>query len=178
MERFEEESTQSGFVLYQTEDGRTRIASRFENETVWLTQKLMAELFHKDVRTINEHIQNILAEDELDGHSVIRKFRITATDEGLPPGQRAAQESARCIFLHNGQTRLDDFLRFNDRAILPDAGKVTRNQADELAKQEYDRFAARRREQLEIEGARDTLQLLEANVKKLPVPRKSKSRTP
>ncbi len=46
-----------GFLLYQTEDGRTRIQCRFESETIWLTQKLMAELFQKDVRTINEHIQ-------------------------------------------------------------------------------------------------------------------------
>ena len=46
-------------ILYQTEDGRTRIQCRFEGETIWLTQKLMAELFQKDVRTINEHIQNV-----------------------------------------------------------------------------------------------------------------------
>jgi hypothetical protein len=71
---------QSSIILYQTEDGRTRIQCRFEAETIWLTQKLMAELFGKDVRTINEHIQNIFAEDELPEDSVIRKFRITAAD--------------------------------------------------------------------------------------------------
>ncbi|MCF7762530.1 MAG: virulence RhuM family protein [Verrucomicrobia bacterium] len=52
----------------------------FENETVWLTQKLMAELFGKDVRTINEHIQNVFAEGELVENAGIRKFRITAAD--------------------------------------------------------------------------------------------------
>jgi hypothetical protein len=67
-------------ILYQTEDGRTRIQCRFENETLWLTQKLMADLFQKDVRTINEHIQNIFDERELTPDSVIRKFRITAAD--------------------------------------------------------------------------------------------------
>ena len=71
---------QSEIILYQTEDGRTRIQCRFENETIWLTQKLMAELFQKDVRTINEHIQNVFAEGELSPESVIRKFRITAAD--------------------------------------------------------------------------------------------------
>jgi len=71
---------QSEIILYQTEDGRTRIQCRFENETIWLSQKLMAELFQKDVRTINEHIQNIFAEGELSPESVIRKFRITAAD--------------------------------------------------------------------------------------------------
>ncbi len=43
---------QSEIILYQTEDERTRVQCRFENETVWLSQKLMAELFQKDVRTI------------------------------------------------------------------------------------------------------------------------------
>src|ERR1035437_3910164 len=71
---------QSSIVLYQTADGRTRIQCRFEGETVWLTQKLMAELFQKDVRTINEHIQNVFEEGELSPESVIRKFRITAAD--------------------------------------------------------------------------------------------------
>jgi len=46
----------SEIILYQTEDGQTRIDVRVEGETVWLTQKIMAELFQKDVRTINEHI--------------------------------------------------------------------------------------------------------------------------
>ena len=71
---------QSEIILYQTEDGRTRVQCRFENETVWLSQKLLAELFDKDVRTINEHIQNIFDEGELVADSVIRKFRITAAD--------------------------------------------------------------------------------------------------
>ena len=70
----------SELILYQTEDNRTRIEVRLENETVWLTQKLMAELFQKDVRTVNEHIQNIFEEGELAPDSVIRKFRITAAD--------------------------------------------------------------------------------------------------
>ncbi len=71
---------QSSIILYQTEDGRTRIQCRFEDDTIWLTQKLIAELFQKDVRTINEHIQNIFVEGELAEESVIRKFRITAAD--------------------------------------------------------------------------------------------------
>ena len=67
-------------LLYQTEDGQTRLEVRLQDETVWLTQKRMAELFQKNVRTINEHIQNIFAEGELVPESVVRKFRITADD--------------------------------------------------------------------------------------------------
>lgn len=67
-------------LIYQTEDGQTRLEVRLQEETVWLTQKRMADLFQKNVRTINEHIQNIFAEGELVPESVIRKFRITADD--------------------------------------------------------------------------------------------------
>ena len=67
---------QSSIILYQTEDGRTRIQCRFENETIWLTQALIAELFQKDVRTINEHLVNIFDEGELIREATVRKFRI------------------------------------------------------------------------------------------------------
>jgi len=70
----------SELLIYQTEDGRTRIQVRLEDETVWLTQKLMAELFQKDVRTINEHIRNIYEEGELSPEATIRKFRIVQTE--------------------------------------------------------------------------------------------------
>jgi hypothetical protein len=345
----EEPLPNSEIILYQTEDGRTRVQCRFENETVWLTQKLMGELFGKDVRTINEHIQNVFAEGELVADSVIRKFRITAADgksyetqhynleviiavgyrvksprgtqfrqwatarlseyllkgftmddERLknPPGkghidyfdellerirdirsserrvylrvreilalaadyeptepetqvffqtiqnklhfaatgktaaeliaERAdaeqpnmglmawrtgvvrkgdvtiaknylredeieelnrivvmfldfAEDQARRkkqIFLRNWVTRLHDFLNLNERAILPDAGKVSREQAHQLAEAEYERFAARRRAALEAQGEADLLGLLDAEVKKLPKPKKPKPPKP
>ena len=63
-------------VLYQTEDGRTRVECRFVDETLWLSQALIAELFQKDVRTVNEHLQNIYEEGEIDERATIRKFRI------------------------------------------------------------------------------------------------------
>jgi len=63
-------------LLYQTEDGETRVEVRLQDETVWLSQKQLAELFQKDVRTINEHIKNIYEEGELLPEGTIRKFRI------------------------------------------------------------------------------------------------------
>ena len=71
------------FLLYQTADGQTRIDVRVEGETVWLSQRAMAELFQKDVRTISEHIRNIFAEGELQPDSVVRNFRIAAADGKL-----------------------------------------------------------------------------------------------
>jgi len=340
---------QSSIILYQTEDGQTRIQCRFENETIWLTQKLMAELFKKDVRTINEHLQNVFAEGELAEEAVIRKFRITAADgksydtqhynleaviavgyrvksargtqfrqwatarlseylvkgftmddERLknPPGpghtdyftellerirdiraserrmylrvreilalaadytpsdpetqaffqtvqnklhfavtgktapeliaERAdsdqpnmglttwksgvvrkgdvtiaknylheeeigelnrivvmfldfAEDQAlrrKQIFLENWQTRLDDFLRLNERGILPDAGKVSREQADAVAQREYESFEARRRVGAEEKAELDTLKQLEDQLKKLPKAKKPKRPKP
>lgn len=80
MKNLPDKAPRSDLLLYQTEDGRTRIQVRLENETVWLTQKLMADLFQKDVRTINEHIRNIYEEGELTPAATIRKFRIVQTE--------------------------------------------------------------------------------------------------
>jgi hypothetical protein len=72
--------SESSILLYTAEDGRIRIDCRFEEETIWLSQKLISELFDRDVRTINEHLNSIFSDGELDQNSVIRKFRITAGD--------------------------------------------------------------------------------------------------
>ncbi len=53
-------------VIYQSEDGKTKIQTTLENETLWLTQKNIAEVFNVTVATINEHIKNIYLEGELD----------------------------------------------------------------------------------------------------------------
>ena len=68
------------FLIFTQQAGEDGIEVRFEDESIWLTQKLMAELFNVDVRTISEHLQNIFESKELSQDSVIRKFRITATD--------------------------------------------------------------------------------------------------
>jgi hypothetical protein len=342
---------ESQLILYQTEDGRTRIECRFENESIWLSQALIAELFDKDIRTINEHLINIYDEGELEREPTIRKFRIVRTegsrevsreiehynlpailavgyrvrsargtqfrqwatarlseylvkgftmdDDRLknPPGgsstsaipdyfdellerirdirasekrvylrvreilalaadyqpahqqtqlffqtvqnklhfaatgktaaeliaDRAdalkpnmglttwkagvvrkgdvtiaknyltapeidelnsivtmfldfAEDQARRrkqVFLSDWQTKLDDFLKFNDRPILPDAGKVTREAADEKANQEYERFSEQRRAEIESRAESENINQLEDLAKKLSKPRKS-----
>ena len=344
----DKKTPKSSIILYQTEDGRTRIQCRFDNETVWLTQKLMAELFQVTAQNVTLHLKAIYAEGEMDeaatckeylqvrtegGRQIARalkhyslpvilavgyrvrshrgtQFRQWATarlneylvkgftmdDERLknPPGkghtdyfdellerirdirsserrvylrvreilalaadyspsdpetqvffqavqnklhfaatgktapeliaERAnsaqpnmgltawksgvvrkgdvtvaknylreheikelnrivvmfldfAEDQARRrkqIFLHTWQARIDDFLRLNERAILPDAGKVSREEADVIAEHEYDRFAARRRARIEDEAEADTLKQLEDEMKKLPKPKKRK----
>ena len=71
----------SAILLYRTEDDRTEIQVTLQDETVWLSQAQMAELFQKDVRTINEHIQNIYAEGELQKNPTIRNFRIVQIEK-------------------------------------------------------------------------------------------------
>lgn len=67
-------------LLYQTEDGRTRVECRFADETLWLSQKLIAELFQVTVPTVNEHLKNLYGEGELAQAATIRKFRIVARE--------------------------------------------------------------------------------------------------
>jgi len=68
------------FLIFTAQAGEDSIEVRVENETVWLSQKLIAELFGVDVRTVSEHLRNIFKDSELQEDSVIRKFRITASD--------------------------------------------------------------------------------------------------
>lgn len=341
-----EPQSHSDLILYQTEDGRTRLEVRLEGETVWLSLNQMADLFQRDKSVISRHIKNVFEEGELNPAATVAKsatvqaeggkqvtreiefynldviisvgyrvksqrgvqFRIWATqrlreyivkgftmdDERLknPPGkghidyfdellerirdirsserrmylrvreilalaadyeatdqetqvvfqtiqntlhfaatgktaaeliaERAdssqpnmgltawhggvvrkgdvtvaknylredeieelnrlvvmfldfAEDQARRrkqIFLRNWVTRLHDFLNLNERRILPDAGKVSREEAHQRAEAEYERFAARRRSALEAQGEADLLGLLDAEVKKLSKPPK------
>ena len=76
----------SNIIIYQTEDGNTKIETHLENETVWLTQAQMAELFGKSRVTITEHIGNVFKEGELDEKLVCRDFRHT-TQHGAIEGK-------------------------------------------------------------------------------------------
>jgi hypothetical protein len=114
--------------------------------------------------------KNYLREDEIEElNRIVVMFLDFAEDQARRKKQ---------IFLRNWVTRLHDFLNLNERAILPDAGKVSREQAHQLAEAEYERFAARRRAALEAQGEADLLGLLDAEVKKLPKPKKPKPPKP
>ncbi len=62
------------FLLYQTEDGQVKLEVRLQNETVWLTQQMIAELFQTTIPNISMHIRNIYAEGELTPKATIKKF--------------------------------------------------------------------------------------------------------
>ena len=76
----EKSATSSQILLYQTDDGHSRIEVRLENETVWLSQKLMAELFQTTKQNISLHTRNIFKEGELEETSVVKEYLTTAAD--------------------------------------------------------------------------------------------------
>jgi len=67
-------------IIYQTNDGKTKIDVRFEDETVWLTQAQLVELYQSSKANISEHIKHIFEEGELEKIAVVRNFRTTASD--------------------------------------------------------------------------------------------------
>src|SRR3989338_1002419 len=71
------------------------------------------------------------------------------------------------VFMKDWKQKLDDFLKFNDRSVLPHAGKVSRENADRLANEEYDQFEKERRIRLESEGEKDSMRQLEDGAEKL-----------
>jgi hypothetical protein len=72
--------TNKNIIIYTTNDGKTKIDVKLEEDTLWLTQSQMCELYQTSKSNISEHIKNIFEEGELSRDSVVRKFRTTATD--------------------------------------------------------------------------------------------------
>lgn len=83
----------SEFILYQTEDGASRIQVRLENETVWLTQRQLADLYQLNVNTISRHIKVIFDDGELKPEATVRQYRIVAPE--------AAREVERLVNHYN-----------------------------------------------------------------------------
>lgn len=93
----------SEIILYQTEDGITKIDVRLENETVWLTQAQMVELFQTTKQNISLHIRNIFEEGELQPHSTVKEY-LTVQTEGIRQVKRLTQfynldVDSRCQFI-------------------------------------------------------------------------------
>ena len=74
----------SDILIYRTKDNEIRIETRLKDETVWLTQDQMAMLFGKAKSTINEHIKNIYAEEELEENQTLKKFGISEFQQKAP----------------------------------------------------------------------------------------------
>lgn len=136
---------------------------RYQDESIWITQKMMAALYAVDVRTINYHIKKIFSDSELDEDSVIRKFRITAEDGknyntnhynlqmiiavGFKVNnQRAvrfrvwANQIVEKYTIKDWAERIDIFLQADDQAVLHDTGKITAAIAKAHAETEFEKY--------------------------------------
>lgn len=83
-------ATRSHFLVYQTEDGSLKIDVRLDDETFWLTQQLIADLFQTTVPNISMHVRNIFDEGELTFEATVKKF-LTVRREGKRKVQRALE---------------------------------------------------------------------------------------
>ncbi len=104
--------------------------------------------------------KNYLNENEIDE---LNRIVVMFLDYAEDQANRRKQ-----VFMSDWTTKLDEFLRFNDRAVLPDAGSVSREQADSKAESEYEKFSQRRREAIELQTEQDLIHDLEDVEKKLP----------
>ena len=112
--------------------------------------------------------KNYLKEDEIDE---LNRIVVMWLDFAEDQAKRRKQ-----VFMADWEQKLDEFLRFNDRKVLPDAGQVGKQEADEFAKREYGQFETRRREFKEAEGEAETIRQLEAAAKLLPAMKKGKKK--
>lgn len=136
-------------VIYSTENGKSKLEVLLENETIWLNQKQIAELYNKSKSTISEHIKNIFEEEELERDSVVRKFRTTASD-----GKNYDVEYYNLEMI------------IVNRDVLEDRGKISKKEADQKAKSEYEKYSKLRRIQKEKEAEREHFKSLESIAKK------------
>ena len=115
-------SSAAEYLTFVAAAGSGGVEAVYADESIWLTQKMMSMLYGVNVRTINEHLQNIFSDSELQQEAVIRKFRITASDN------------------KTSETRLNRFIAATDRKILQDAGKVTAEIARAHAESELEKY--------------------------------------
>ena len=118
---------------------------RYEDENIWLTQKMMAALYDVGLPTINEHIKKIYADGELTEEATIRKFRIVQT-EGVRQVNRELThynlqtERKIPMSMEDWAKRLDGFLEFNGNELLTGPGKISAEQAKLHAETEYEKY--------------------------------------
>ena len=116
------------FLIFTAQDGKNSIEARYEDETIWLTQKLMGELFEVGTNTINYHLKEIFKSEEIDENRTIRKFRIVQIE-----GKRSVEsefEKYRIVQDHLFESDFDKLI-MKELKNLPERGKQTKGGDDE-----------------------------------------------
>ena len=110
------DNQQSQIIFYQVIGNEQKIRVRIEDENVWLTQKLIADLFDVNVRTVNEHLVNIYLERELDKHSTIRNFRIVQKETSREIARNIKHYNLDAILAIGYRVRSDRGIQFRQWA--------------------------------------------------------------
>ena len=148
-------------LLYQTEDGRTRVQGRFEDGTIWLTQAQIAVLFETTPQNVTQHLKSIYEEAELEEGATCKDYlqfarKVPATSVGnydiiLDHAEDQTRRRQQVLML-DWRAKLNGFLQFNQRQVLPDAGTISRDMADRYALDQFKDFEDRRRIELEAKA--------------------------
>ena len=125
------------FILYQTEDGRTRIQCRFADETIWLTQAQIAELFQTTPQNVTLHLKDIFVEGELDEGATC-KDNLQVRQEGIDFAELQALRQQ--MTMRDWIAKLDDFLKLSEHELLDHAGTISAETAKSKAEAEYERY--------------------------------------
>lgn len=170
-------------IIYQSEDGLTHIDVKLEEETIWLTQQQLVDLYQTSKSNVSEHIKNIFEEGELDRDLVVRKFRTTASDGKsynvyhynldmiISLGYRIKSSVATRFRIWATErlkdyiTHLDAILSSTGEKVLENAGKVSRQQAMDKAQEEYRKFQAKTLTEVE-KAYLETIKEIERETKK------------
>ena len=132
------------FVAY-TGESDASFEMRYEDENIWLTQKMMAALYDVGLPTINEHIKKIYSDGELTEEATIRKFRIVQTEGARQVSRELTHSNLQAerkipMSMEDWAKRLDGFLEFNGNELLTGPGKISAEQAKLHAETEYEKY--------------------------------------
>ena len=152
-------------VIYESEGGDVRLDVRLENGTVWLTQEQISLLYGKAISTINEHIGDIFADEELSPDVCRKKFGISEFQQKAPFYYNLDLIIAVGFRVRsrNG-SHLDNVLTMNGEQLLIGPGSVSHEQAVGKATEEYKKYQQRTLSDVE-KAYLDTIKLLESKTK-------------
>jgi len=110
------EAPKGEFILFNSADGSTKVECRFESDSLWLTQALIAELYQKGVPTINEHLSNIYSDGEIEQNATIRKFRIVRQEGSRQVTRELEHYSLEAILAVGYRVRSKEGVQFRQWA--------------------------------------------------------------
>ena len=141
----------NNIIIYQSEDGKVHLDVKYNEETLWLTQQQLCELYQTSKSNVSEHIKHIFEDGELMEGSVVRKFRTTANDSKQYEVNHYNLDMILAMTrMNDWVAKLDSLLSLSGRQLLAGPGKVSHEEACRKAIAEFREY--RRREMIQYES--------------------------